>query len=65
MAPYYEICAVRYAFMMRRNGRMLEGCDAYGRTAGFDSGNRYDPRPPPRRPQQGGLAKGIDFDFFS
>jgi len=59
------ICAIRYAFMMRWNGRMLEGCEAYGRTAGFDFGNRYDPRPPPRRPQQSQLAKGIDFDVFS
>jgi hypothetical protein len=59
------LCAVRYAFMMRRSGRPLETCEAYGRTAGYDSGARYDPRPPRRAAHpQGGAAKGVDFDVF-
>ena len=57
------ISAVRYAFMMRRSGRPLDTCDAYGRTAGYDDGNAYDPRPP-RRPPQQRRAAGLDFDLF-
>ena len=38
------ISAVRYAFMMRRSGKPLEGCENYGRAPGAEV--TYDPRPP-------------------
>jgi hypothetical protein len=60
------LSATRYAFMMRRQGRALEGCEGYGRAPGVD-GAQYDPRPKlllnPRPQQQ--MAKGIDFDLFN
>jgi hypothetical protein len=58
------LCAVRYAFMMRRSGRPLESCEAYGRAPGVDVGTRYDPRPPRRQPAAR-LARGLDFDPFT
>jgi hypothetical protein len=39
------ISAVRYAFMMRYSGKLLDGCDSYGRAPGVESADQYDPRP--------------------
>jgi phage terminase large subunit-like protein len=44
------ISATRYAFMMRRHGKLLDACESYGRAPGVD-GAQYDPRPP--RPDRG------------
>ncbi len=38
-----QISAVRYAFMMRAQGKMLDDCDSYGRAPGV--AGEYDPRP--------------------
>ncbi len=58
------ISAVRYAFMMRRSGKVLDDCETYGRAPGADPAN-YDPRPPRREPELQPLAKGLDFDVFT
>jgi phage terminase large subunit-like protein len=59
------ISAVRMAFMMRRSGKGLDVCDAYGRAPGMPNPEMFDPRPPRRdKATRGGLAKGIDFDLF-
>ena len=50
------ICAVRYALMMRRSGKTLEGCDTYGRAPGTEV--NYDPRPPRREPSTSQFAIG-------
>ena len=58
------ISATRYAFMMRRHGKPLDGCESYGRAPGVD-GAQYDPRP--KKPQRSSaplMAEGIDFDLF-
>ena len=41
------ISAVRYAFMMKRCGRRLDECEAYGRAPGVEVVDIYDPRPRP------------------
>ncbi|MGB6549994.1 MAG: hypothetical protein WBF24_14360, partial [Xanthobacteraceae bacterium] len=41
------LSATRYAFMMRRSGKLLDLCETYGRAPGVD-GAQYDPRPPRR-----------------
>jgi hypothetical protein len=58
------ISAVRYAFMMRRLGKVPNDCEPYGRAPGVPSPDIYDPRP--RREQSKGpqLATGIDFPLF-
>ena len=59
------LSAVRYAFMMRRSGKLLDGLETYGRAPGADPGN-YDPRPPRRdRSRDTELARGLDFDVFT
>jgi phage terminase large subunit-like protein len=63
------LSAVRYAFMMRRHGKPLDGCETYGRAAGLD-GAQYDPRPPiPNRGQREQYARGTTandpFDVFT
>jgi len=56
------ISAVRYAFMMRRSGKLLEGCDTYGRAPGVD-GAQYDPRPPRQQQYRGTqFAKGTSMN---
>jgi phage terminase large subunit-like protein len=57
------ISAVRYAFMMRRSGRRLDECEAYGRSPGVDVIDIYDPRPRPaqRNPPQA----TPDWDIFT
>jgi hypothetical protein len=59
------ISAVRYAFMMRRSGRLLDECENYGRAPGAMDGSQFDPRPrqQPRRTEQ--YASGLDFDLFT
>jgi hypothetical protein len=61
------ICAVRYAFMMRRNGKQLVECKDYGRAPGVESAEMYDPRRllhrDPSREQT--VARNVDFDVFS
>ena len=37
------ISAVRYAFMSRHKGRLLDACESYGRAPGV--AGEYDPRP--------------------
>jgi phage terminase large subunit-like protein len=39
------ISAARYAFMMRRSGKLLDACEPYGRAPGIASPDAYDPRP--------------------
>jgi phage terminase large subunit-like protein len=59
------ISATRYAFMMRRSGKLLDDCDAYGVAPGVPNPEMFDPRPPRRdRTARGGLAKGVDFPLF-
>ena len=59
------ISAVRYAFMMRHKGKLLDDCETYGRSPGID-GAQYDPRPPQmERQAQQAFAKGLDFDLFT
>jgi hypothetical protein len=57
------ISAVRYAFMMRRNGKPLDGCEPYGRAPGVEVVDIYDPRPRPasRTPR----TIDNDFDVFT
>lgn len=59
------ISAVRYAFMMRRSGKLLEACEEYGRAPGAGSPEMYDPRPRPNRTREPQMAKGLDFDLFT
>ena len=60
------ISAARYAFMMRRSGKLAEDCEAYGRAPGVDMGQGYDPRPPRRQNPQSRIAKGVDdWDVFT
>jgi phage terminase large subunit-like protein len=65
------ISAMRYAFMMRRHGKVLDGCETYGRAPGVD-GAQYDPRPPrPDTRRETQFAKGSmnhpdgGYDLFS
>jgi phage terminase large subunit-like protein len=59
------ISAVRYAFMMRRSGKLLESCEAYGRAPGVGSPDMYAPRSVHRdRSAEPIMARGIDFDLF-
>ena len=46
------ISAARYAFMMRRSGRLLDACETYGRAPGVD-GAQYDPRPAQQQRSRG------------
>jgi hypothetical protein len=39
------ISAVRYAFMMRRSGKLLGACDEYGRAPGIAPPEMYAPLP--------------------
>jgi phage terminase large subunit-like protein len=64
------ISAVRYAFMMRRSGKLLDECDSYGRAPGAHDAGAYDPRPPrPDRSREQRFAKGTahdqPFDLFT
>jgi phage terminase large subunit-like protein len=60
------ISATRYAFMMRRSGKVLETCEEYGRAPGVDTGMAYDPRPPRNRSRERQRVKGIDdWDIFT
>jgi hypothetical protein len=60
------ISAVRYAFIMRRSGKLLDACEEYGRAPGVDTGAAYDPRPPRNRGPSGRRMKGIDdWDIFT
>ena len=58
------ICAVRYAFMMRRSGKVLDDCETYGRAPGADP-NNYDRRPPRSLRQESTIAGGLDFDVWT
>jgi hypothetical protein len=58
------ISATRYAFMMRRNGKLLDECEPYGRAPGVDTSDMlYDPRPP-RQPRSNSYLARADFDIF-
>ena len=51
------ISAVRYAFMERYNGKLLDGCEPYGRAPGI--AGEFDPRPVrPVAPQPTQFARG-------
>jgi len=56
------ISAVRYAFMMRRSGKPLDGCEPYGRAPGVDVVDIDDPRPRPSLRSNSPIAAGTDFD---
>jgi phage terminase large subunit-like protein len=59
------ISAVRYAFMMRRQGKLLERCDDYGRTPGAETEFPLR-RPVPFMGASGpAMASGIDFDVWT
>jgi hypothetical protein len=63
------LSATRYAFMMRRSGKLLSACEEYGRAPGVPTAEMFDPKPPSfwiRRNEDtsGGLAKGIEFPLF-
>jgi phage terminase large subunit-like protein len=65
------LSAVRYSFMMRRHGKLLDDCETYGRAPGID-GAQYDPRPPrPQRRTETQFARGTPnhpdgaFDVFT
>jgi len=53
------VSALRYAIMMRRNGRPLSDCDGVGYGSMPLAGQRRDRS---REPQ---IASGVDFDVFS
>jgi len=62
------ISAARYAFMSRRKGKLLDGCETYGRAPGVD-GAEFDPRPARQANGQGpkyaiGSANHPDGDWF-
>jgi phage terminase large subunit-like protein len=57
------ISAVRYGFMMRRQGKPLDVCEDYGRAPGAGTAEMYDPRPPRR--EHGRIAEGADWDIFT
>ena len=60
------ISAVRYAFMMRRQGKPLDVCEAYGRAPGMPSPDIFEPRPPRRdRSREPQIARGVNFDVFT
>ena len=59
------ISAARYAFMMRRSGKLSEECESYGLAPGVDVRTQYDPRPQRRRQGEQQMAKGINFDVFT
>jgi phage terminase large subunit-like protein len=56
------ISAVRYAFMMRRSGKPLDGCEAYGRAPGVEVIDINDPRP---RPASRTPRSAPDWDIFT
>lgn len=60
------LSSMRYAFMMRRSGKLLDACEQYGRAPGVGTPEMFDPRPRsgPSTMGNGGLATGIDFDLF-
>jgi hypothetical protein len=58
------ISAVRYAFMMRREGRLLEACESYGQAPGAMDASQFDPRSPRRERREPEMARDIDFDVF-
>ena len=62
------LSAVRYAFMMRRQGKQLVAVDSYGRAPGMPSPDIYDPRarlgPAPGPTMARGIA-GQDWDIFT
>jgi hypothetical protein len=55
------ISAVRYAFMMRRNGKRLDECESYGKAPGTGDFPMLS-RERSREPQ---TAKGLHFDVFT
>jgi phage terminase large subunit-like protein len=57
------LSSMRYGFMMRRNGKTLDMCEAYGRAPGVGSPDVWNPRPSPRRDAPR-MATGIDFPLF-
>src|SRR5215471_8683198 len=59
------ISAVRYAFMMRRSGKLLDECETYGRAPGAMDGSQFDPRPRHQARREPQIANGIDFDLFT
>ena len=59
------ISAVRYAFMMRRNGKPLDGCEPYGRAPGVEVVDIYDPRRRAYQRREPQIAEGTDFDVFT
>jgi phage terminase large subunit-like protein len=42
------LSSMRYAFMMRRNGKQLDTCETYGRAPGVGPPEVWNPRPSPR-----------------
>jgi phage terminase large subunit-like protein len=56
------ISAVRYSFMMRRNGKALENCEDYGRAPGTEV--NYDPRPVRQNAGEAQIAKNVHFDLW-
>jgi phage terminase large subunit-like protein len=59
------ISAVRYAFMARRDGKLQEACEEYGRAPGVDTGAAYDPRPRRDRSREPQMARNVNFDLFT
>jgi hypothetical protein len=60
------ISAARYAFMMRRSGKLLDTCEPYNRAPGV--ADIYDPRPIRRDyggRESSGIARGTDFNVFT
>jgi hypothetical protein len=57
------ISAVRYAFMMRRQGKPLDVCEPYGRAPGTPTPESFDPRPRRDRSREQTVARGLDFDL--
>jgi len=53
------ISAARYAFMMRRKGKLLNQCEGYGRSPGVGD------YPMAIRNHEPQIAAGVDFDLFN
>jgi phage terminase large subunit-like protein len=58
------LSSMRYAFMMRRNGKQLDTCESYGRAPGVGPPEVWNPRPSPRSNNRANQVAD-DWDVFT